>query len=157
MAYTIGREDSRYSPSTDAGLGLIYRLNDLWRVADNKSRSGDLNGWNLSLDAIYRNLLYREDPILIKKQIRRVNNNLAGKIETETIIVDVKIEENNSAIHEIFRQKIRKAKELLKQEARDKWYRILMQKDIWLRKVMAKLGLYMKEYEQSPGSALFGN
>jgi hypothetical protein len=37
-----------------------------------------------------------------------------------------------------------------------RWYRALMFKDMWLRKLMMKLKLYLKEIEHTPGSSLFG-
>ncbi len=45
---------------------------------------------------------------------------------------------------------------LSKGKARSKWYHSLQKKDIWLRKFMQTLKLYLKETEKRPGSVLFG-
>ena len=54
------------TPKNDATLGLIYRLNALWAENDTHAKRGDYDSWNNTLDAIYRNLLYRNDVIVTK-------------------------------------------------------------------------------------------
>jgi len=43
-----------------------------------------------------------------------------------------------------------------KQKARSKWYHTLQKKDVWLRKMMMELKLYLKENKLTPGSSMFG-
>ena len=40
--------------------------------------------------------------------------------------------------------------------AKQAHYDTLLTKDIWLRKFMHELGLYMKEYDFNPATSLFG-
>ena len=50
-----------------------------------------------------------------------------------------------------------KKKVPLKLIANNHWYHAVQLKDIWLRKLMMSLGLYLKEIERRPGSSFFGN
>ncbi len=40
---------------------------------------------------------------------------------------------------------------------RSRWYHKVLLKDVWLRKYMQELGLYLKEIANDPGSVLFGS
>lgn len=146
--------NTKYTPTSDAGLGLVYRLNGLWLNADRKSLAGDFDAWNFVLDRIYCNLSYREK-LLISEDKK------SGKV------VDFKLEDQNTEIYHLFRARIKKAKEdyhnhLKKKDvygiakAREDHYQCLMEKDMWLRKFMADLGLYLKEFEYNPATAMFG-
>lgn len=149
-----GKGGTKFSPTTDAGLGLVYRLNLLWAKADIKCLAGEFDNWNFVLDRIYSSLSYRE-----KMETKEDPN--TGEI------IDVKQVDPNSKIYNIFTNRIKKAKNEYYNaykrkdakamvEAREKHYQILMKKDIWLKKFMAELGLYLKEYEYNPATALFG-
>lgn len=146
--------NTKYSPTSDAGLGLVYRLNRLWANADFKSLSGDFDSWNFVLDRIYCNLSYRE-----KLELNEDKN--TGKV------LSFKVQDQNAEIYAIFRNRIKKAKYdfdiAIKRKdgagvskAREDWYQALMDKDMWLRKFMTELGLYLKEHEYNPATALFG-
>ncbi len=140
-----------FSPSTDASLGLVYRLNILWSKADFAALRGSYEEWNNVLDAIYRNLLYREDII--------VETN-----EETGVVTNVQLSTKDTKIYKSLSLKIAKTKNnyRLARSKRDKvitrsiWYHKLQMKDIWLRKFMMKLKLYLKETEKTPGGALFG-
>lgn len=140
-----------FAPSTDASLGLVYRLNILWSKADFAALGGRYEEWNNVLDAIYRNLLYREDIIT------EVN-------EDTKVITSVKLSTKDTKIYKYLSLKIAEAKKDYnfarskrdKARARGIWYHSIQKKDIWLRKFMMALKLYLKETEKSPGSVLFG-
>lgn len=149
------RHDSiKYTPTSDAGLGLVFRLNRLWAQADYKCLSGDFDGWNFVMDRIFCNLCYREK--LEVEEEKKSGN-----------VTNFKINEPNVQIYKIFSQRIKKSKEdyfkaikikslSLMTKSREDHYQCLMEKDMWLRKFMADLGLYLKEYEYNPATALFG-
>ncbi len=64
---------------------------------------------------------------------------------------------NGSKQKEIKKIKLVKGKKpMTLEEAKDAHYRAVMMKDIWLRKFMMKLKLYLKEVESNPGHSLFG-
>lgn len=137
----------------DAGYGLIFRLNFLWWNADKKALDGDFDSWNYTLDRIYCNLTYRY-PIEV---LEDDNGN----------IVTVKLPEKDEKIYkkiteEITKIKIAKNIAIKKKDRAEynalhqKHYDALQLKDIWLRKYMQELGLYLKEYEKNPANALFG-
>lgn len=143
---------SFYQPDKDAGWGLIFRLNDLWQVADRRCLRGDYDGWELVLDSILRNLLYRKEPEVIKNE--------KGEI------VDVEFTEEDLQAWKIMKNKIRAAKNNKKDSAMKKgkdytqacedYYNAIFFYDIWVRKFMQKHGLYLKEIEHNPSKALFG-
>jgi hypothetical protein len=142
-----------YQPDRDASLGLIFRLNALWEKADRRALSGDHDEWELVLDRIFSNLLYREEII--------TEENEEGKV------VDVKLSEKDKKVWEKIKEKIRQAKadknnslkhnSKLYNQMKNKHYEAIMFYDIWLRKFMQSLGqLYLKEVEHNPSKALFG-
>ena len=137
----------------DAGYGLIFRLNFLWCKADQKALDGDFDGWNYLLDRIYCNLTYR-----YQLEVLEDDN---GDIK------DIKLSERDEKIYrkisdDITKIKIDKNLALKKREKskyhqlHEKHYELLMLKDIWTRKYMHGLGLYLKEIERNPSNALFG-
>jgi len=139
------------SPDRDASLGLIFRLNNLWSQVDYVSVGGLYDKWNSLLDALYRNLLFRESMIIDVDE-------KTGKI------TKVKLSAKDIETYRLLSLEIAKAKRNYKQsrsrrdkgKTRNKWYHSVQNKDIWLRKFMQKLKLYMKETEQRPGSTTFG-
>jgi len=140
-----------FTPSLDASLGLVYRLNILWNKADWAAEKGEYDKWNAILDSIYRNLLYREEVI----------TNFDEKTGEITLL---KLSRKDTKIYKYISKQISiaKQKNLNSKNSRDKarsrsiLYNKLQLKDIWLRKFMQSLKLYLKETEQKPGSTLFG-
>ena len=143
-----------YRPERDASLGLIFRLNALWEKADRKALSGDKDGWELVLDRIYSNLLYRKKLDISKDK--------EGKIS------DVGLCDEDKTIQEIIKRKIRLAKvkklSAMRQgnlkgatEANTEHYLAIMLYDQWLRKFMQGLGgMYLRESESNPSNVMFG-
>jgi len=147
---------SRFTPNIDAGMGLIFRLNILWQNADRKAIAGDLEGWNFTLDRIYCNLLYRGDIEVKYKD---------GDDKKE--IIDLSLSKEETKIYDKFielikRVKLKRVNSIKRKKrseynaANEEYYRVLMKKDIWLRKLMQSRNLYLKEVEYNPGRAMFG-
>lgn len=141
-------------PDKDAGWGLIFRLNDLWRKADFRAETGNFDGWEIVLDRIYSNLLYREAVVIVEDE------------ETGEI-VDIELDAKDRAQFEIVKKKIVDAKRevLIAQskknvvklkQAKLNHYKALMLYDIWLRKFMQAHQLYLKEVDSNPSNAMFG-
>jgi len=139
-----------FVPTIDASLGLVYRLNSLWNRADYAALEAKYDAWNNILDALYRNLLYREEVL--------VEENSKGEI------VAINLMKKDTKIYKFLSMKIAKAKNSFirpknlsaKMKARSQWYHAVQMKDIWLRKLMQSLKLYLKENERRPGSVMFG-
>lgn len=142
-----------FQPDKDTGWGLIFRLNGLWELVDRKSTSGDYDGWEIVLDRIFSNLMYRNEAEVVEDE--------------EGNVVDVEINDKDYEVFLKVKEKISDAKrEILKaQKTRNKinWhktrlnhYKAMMFYDIWLRKFMQARGLYLKEVEHNPSKALFG-
>ena len=138
-------------PDRDASLGLVFRLNILWSKADYAALGGRYDEWNNILDALYRNLLYREDLVV------EINEETGVPTNVELSIKDTKIYRFLS-MRVAFAKKnyLQSRSKIEKRKARSKWYHALQKKDIWIRKFMQTLKLYLKETERRPGSVLFG-
>jgi hypothetical protein len=138
-------------PSQDATLGLIYRLNLLWVKTDYAVLEANYDKWDILLDRLYANLLYREDMVLVE--------NADGSLES------VELSSKDKKVYVFLSRKIYEAKKRYlitnnpknKSVFRSRWYRGVQKKDIWLRKLMHKHNLYIKETAKTPGQALFGN
>lgn len=146
---------AKFTPTLDASMGLIFRLNILWQNIDRKALTGDMEGWNFALDRIYCNLLYRGEI------------EIEYEDEDETKIKEICISKEEKMIYDKFREKIRQVKKekafALKNKKRSNYnfsseehYQILMTKDVWLRKLMQERKLYLKEIEFDAGRAIFG-
>jgi len=142
------------TPKYDSTLGLIFRLNNLWAKVDIPAENGEYEAWNNVLDRIYNNLAYRG-----KTKIDKDEN---GKI-LRIIIEDDDDEEFQVLSMRInaCRQSFLKAKGTTKgvsnkKLARSRWYKALNTKDVWLRRFMHKLNLYIKETTKTPGAAMWG-
>lgn len=142
-----------YKPEIDGSLGLIYRLNILWSLVDTRALSGNFDKWELLLDRIYVNLLYRQELDIKKTDDGR--------------ITDINLSQQDREIHQKIKSKIMDAKLQVKEairtkdirkinEARANHYNAILFYDIYLRKFEQKLGLYLKETESNPSKALFG-
>lgn len=145
---------SEITPKYDSTLGLIFRLNNLWAKVDIPAEGGDYEGWNNVLDRLYNNLAYRGATKVVKN----------GEGEIISMTIDDFDDEEYSFLSKqvnLCRQRCLKAKGLTKgisnkRIARSRWYKALNLKDIWLRKFMNKLNLYIKETTKTPGSAMWG-
>ena len=143
------------TPKYDSTLGLIFRLNALWAEADMHAKNGDYDQWNNILDRLYCNLSYREE-ITIEK-------------DGGGNIINIKLLEKDKKVYNYLSLKISKFKSISKRIkgvtkkgtpkrkiAKSLWFKSLMLKDIWLRKYMNTLNLYIKETTRTPGSVMFG-
>jgi len=144
------------TPKHDSTLGLIFRLNGLWADVDTPAKNGDYDAWNNVLDRIYCNLLYR--------------NNLEIEKDEDGNIKSIKLHDQDEKVYRYLNTQISKWQILYskvkgknkngvlkKKIVRKLWYKSLMMKDIWLRKFMRELNLYVKETKKTPGLALFGS
>ena len=139
-----------YSPAVDSSLGLVFRLNGLWAEADRYSIGGLYNGWNNSLNALWRNLMYR-NPMEYSGEGKDIKIDLSEQDKRGWIILDrnVNISKKNYTIASKRRDK--KARHYL-----GRWYKCLEMKDLFLRKKMFQLGLYLKESSRDTSEATFG-
>jgi len=142
------------TPKYDSTLGLIFRLNALWAQADLPAQNGEYGAWNNVLDRLYNNLAYRSKT--------KVTKNSKGEI-VGIVVDDEDDREYNFLSKRInfYKRKSTSVKGLTngisnKKIMRSKWYDALNTKDIWLRRFMHKLNLYIKETTKVPGSAMWG-
>jgi hypothetical protein len=145
----------KFIPQQDTGWGLIFRLNDLWRDVERHAPRGEYSDWNFKLDRIWCNLLYREKISIKEKDGKVVQIKFLKKDVAVKDFLDEKIREAKLGMKEVRDEegKIIKEKYI---KAKKKYYDILMLKDIWLRKFMHELGLYLKEIEYDPSKAIYG-
>lgn len=146
--------DTQVTPKHDSTLGLIFRLNALWAEVSTPAKNGDYDGWNNVLDRIYCDLSYRGDMKIEK--------------DDEGNIKSVEIDDDYEKVYRFLNSEIAKYRKLAltskgeingvpkKRIYRGLWFKAVRKKDIWLRKHMNFLQLYIKETKSSPGSSMFG-
>lgn len=155
------RRGVNYEPGNDASLGLIYRLNNLWSLADQKALSAKLDEWNFVLERIFCNLMYTP--------VYPVNTNGSQEVTSIDLIDDdYKIFNMFKKKIKIIKSEMRKGLKLFKEgnkidgvkivnQQNQDFYDTLMEKDIWLRKLMMKLKLYLRQSDSSnPSKSMWG-
>jgi len=141
----------------DTGWGVIFRLNTLFAEVEDLSFAGKYDEWNIKLDRIWSNLLYRNPLVWVKDK----NEN----------IIDVKFSEEDIDKKNFLDKRILEAKKEMSDAKRTggenyertkNWiiskrhlYKSLLIKEIWIRKFMNELGLYLKEIEYNPAGAMW--
>lgn len=157
MAY---KHNSNVTPQQDTGWGVIYRLNDLFREVETLAPTGKYDDWNFKLDRIFSNLCYRT-----KLKIDKDKNGKIKSIEFDEEAFDIKRFIDNKILcakkeMSEARKKIIEGKDYQRDinwiHAKKKLYSSIMLKEIWLRKYMMELGLYLKEVEHNPAGAMWG-
>lgn len=146
-------ESNSKTPTIDGGLGLIIRLNILFNKADRAALSGDMDEWNNILDRVYVNLSYR-DPMDIEVTEEGKVTKLC-MTEDDQHVWQEYLRRTKAVKYKRF-VAIQKKNRILLEIAKQDHYNLLMLKDIWLRKLMNSMGLYMKEIEFNPATAMFG-
>jgi len=155
MAYFSNyRKQNKSSSTLDAGLGLIFRLNTLWRSADLAALRGELEEYNDILNRIFVNLLYKS-PMEVEYDSNRTDIKKVDWSEEDSKVFE-KFKEMVRAVRakeaDAIRRKDRIAYNIIKEEH----YEILLKKDTWLRKFMMEKGLYLREIEFDPEKAMWG-
>jgi len=149
------KKKNNYSSTVDAGYGLIYRLNDLWNGADRAALGGDLDKWNHVLNAIFRNLCYRNTMEVEYEDEEKTQIKTIKLTDEDSLIFSkfqVMIKEIKQQMHDAIKIKKRGAYIL----SRERYHWTLSKKDIWLRKFMQERGLYLREVEFDPSQAMWG-
>jgi len=142
------------TPEKDAGLGLIYRLNGLNNMADHHAIAGHYDDWNIVLDRIYVSLNFRGDIDLDKKE-----EVTAGKKEFDynlNLFYNKHSQEISKWKRRFFLVQHNNKNDSRLQQIKSNWYLSLQRKDIFLKRAMNGLKLYIRITEGSPGSATFG-
>jgi len=151
---------SNVTPNQDTGWGVIYRLNDLFREVESLAPSGRYDEWNIKLDRIFSNLVYR-NPL----KIRRDDNKEIISIEFDEDAYNIKTFFDSQILKHKKRMSDAKKKfpvgtdDKINKEwviAKKELYKQILMKEIWLRKYMQELGLYLKEVEYNPAGAMWG-
>jgi hypothetical protein len=142
-------------PAKDTGWGLIFRLNGLMNKIESDIDQGDIEKWNLHIDRIYANIIFKNPAEIIYDDKRK--------------ILDIKFSDEDVHVFKMFAERIKRIKhniriEKFKNEASNSnisrlneiLYGLIFKKDIWLRKKMFDLKLYLKEAEHDPRKAIYG-
>ncbi len=146
------------TPSHDTGLGLVFRLNDIWREIENCVGMGDYNKWNFKLDRIWVNLCYRNEmDIVIDSKTKEIIDIKLGKDDVEQKdFLDRGVEKARKEMYDAKKnggEGYSKNKDYVK--AKNKLYDALNIKDIWTRKKMHENKLYIKELELNPAGSMW--
>jgi hypothetical protein len=143
----------KFAARQDTGWGLIYRLNRILEKIENDVENGDLTRWNLHLDRVFVNIVFKNPEEKVKDE--------KGKI------IDVKLSKDDTEVFRIFNKKIEELKKGINQahqneertdeiKKKNELYTIILKKDIWVRKKMGQLKLYLREGESDPRKAIYG-
>lgn len=141
----------------DTGWGLIYRLNLLMAKIEHDVESGNLESWNLHIDRIYANILFKNDYEIIKDSKGKVLDIKLNKEDIEIFsrfaerIEEIKNKVLNLNFYENDYEKHKEYHRLKKE-----LYNLIFKKDIWIRKKMSQVKLYLKEVEHDPRKAIYG-
>ena len=153
MAYKSWNNNQ--SSPKDTGWGLIFRLNLIMGKIENDLETGNLEKWNLHIDRIYANIMFKDQGEYVK--------------DAKGNIIDITFSKEDVEMFQRFAEKIKIIKskiriELSQEEPRanvvhqfkDEWYSLLFKKDMWIRKRMFALKLYLRETESDPRKAIYG-
>lgn len=141
-----------YDPAlpVDASLGLIFRLNQLWKEVDDLAFKGYFNEWNFKLDRIFSNLLYK---------------NRMESVEDESgEVISVELADSDKKLYEFINKDVVEANKKIKKArtkedlslAKSEMYQALLKKEYALRKFMFQQKLYLKQTDSNPSRALWG-
>jgi hypothetical protein len=138
----------------DTGWGLIYRLNNILAKIERDIENGDLNRWNLHLDRVFVNIIYKnEEEKVLSPEGKVIGVNLSQDDMEIFSVFNKQINELNNQI-KIAKQNEQSLIEIKK--INDRIYALLLKKDIWIRKKMFQLKLYLREGESDPRKAIYG-
>jgi len=149
---------AKVTPQQDTGWGVIYRLNGLFTEVETLAPSGKYDDWNIKLDRIWSNLVYR-NPLEWEEEggeiigVKFSDEDFAKKDFLDTQILKVK-SEVSAARRKMSPEDIKQSSEYIR--AKRKLYQALMLKEIWLKKYMHELGLYLKEISHNPAGSMWG-
>ena len=146
------------TPQQNAGWGLIFRLNDLWKEVEGHAPKGEYDFWNFKLDRIWCNLLYRGEVEVERDKKTKVITSMklsADDLE-EKEFLDQQISKWKNEAKRLIDGEGKVTNKKIYNQANRKQYNALMVKDIWLRKFMNKLDLYLQEIEFDPSKAIYG-
>lgn len=142
------------TPALDTTMGLILRLNFLWRDVDVHSARGEYEQWNNKLDALFRNLSFEDDMIVIKDKAEKI---ISIKPGGDAAQVYAYLSSRIFTLQKILATVIsRNKKDNRIPLIKSRLYSALMMKDVWLRKLMNKHNLYIKRIKKTPGTAMLG-
>jgi len=147
-------------PKQDTGWGLIFRLNDLLNKVERDADNGDFLKWDLHLNRIYSNIIFKNPMEIAKDKNGKIVDIVLGREDVEEFsLFNTKIENKKS---EIIKQKIITTDNPSLEENKkinklnNELWAIIYMKEIWLRKKMTDLHLYLRQVEHDPGKAIYG-
>ncbi len=150
---------AKVTPQQDTGWGVIYRLNGLFAEVEELAPSGKYDEWNIKLDRIWSNLVYRNPLEWEMKDGKIISVKLSDDDFARKDFLDNKILEAKSDISKAKKKMLPEDDKKITKDyiiAKKRLYKALMLKEIWLRKYMYELGLYLKEVEHNPAGAMWG-
>jgi hypothetical protein len=143
----------------DTGWGVIFRLNQLFAEIEDLSPAGKYDDWNIKLDRVWSNLLYKNSLEWVKDDDGNITDvkycieDIQKKNFLDRRILEAK-KEMSEARKKFNNKDYEKTKGWI--IGKKKLYKALMMKEIWIRKYMHEQGLYLKEVEYNPAGAMWG-
>jgi hypothetical protein len=128
-----------YNQDINTGLGLIFRLNFLMQELEYAVLDGNYQRWNTLLDRLYCNIMYKNSLEILKDEDQN--------------ILSVELSNEDKRVYIILNKMVKAA---FKSKKRIQVYNALMKKELFLKKKMFELNIYLKQVTSDPGSAIFG-
>lgn len=128
-----------YNQDINTGLGLIFRLNFIMQEIEYAVLDGNYQRWNTLLDRLFCNVTYKNALEVLKKE--------------DGEIITVELSDFDKKIYRHLNIGVTTA---FKEHKRMSIYNSLMKKELFLKKKMYELGIYLKQVTSDPGSAIFG-
>jgi len=147
-------------PDKDTGWGLINRLNNILYKIEYAVDSGDYEKWNRLLDRVFINITYKNpaeivydgEGKMIDIQLPKGDIEVFSKINERIKIIKAEIHR----LVEDEKESKGKIKHTIKiMNLKTKLYNIYVKKDIWVRKKMFQVGLYLKASDSDPSKAIY--
>ncbi len=149
---------SKITSQQDTGWGVIYRLNGLFSEVELLAPSGKYDEWSIKLDRIWSNLVYRNPLEWEEKDGKIISAKLSDEDFAKKDFLDTQILKAKAGISKAKKripiEEIKVTTEYIL--AKRKLYQALMLKEIWLKKYMHHLGLYLKETSYNPAGSMWG-
>ena len=149
-------------PDKDTGWGLINRLNNILYKIEYAVDSGDYEKWNRLLDRVFINITYKNsaeivydgDGKMIDIQLPKADIEVFSKINERVKIIKNEIQR---LMDEERKSKGKIHHDIRVSHLKTKLYNIYVKKDIWVRKKMFQVGLYLKASDSDPSKAIYSS
>lgn len=137
----------------DTGISLIFRISDILKKIEFDCERGDLESWDRHIGRIFNNVMFKAPGEVVKNE--------------QGEIIDFHLTKEDMEIFGMFNRNIFSIRKAMIEARRDgdreelqllnlKYHSTINKKDLWIRKLLFKLDLYLQRAEHDPSKAIYG-